>query len=154
MKVLAVDPGKRTGLALWVSHTDELAKAQPEHQSWIEDWQPAMATIEAWVPSVDLLVVERFTISQGTVKKAAEAGWSMGGIGVCQYLAAKAGTEILLQSPSDAMNFAPRAKLERLGWRKPGPDHADDATRHLVLALTNRRLIDLQRLLPPEPGTV
>ena len=148
MKVLAVDPGKRTGLALWVSHTDKDAKQYGEHQSWIEDWQQSMATIEAWVPNVDHLVVERFTISQGTVKKAAEAGWSMGGIGCCQYWAAKHGVPITLQSPADAMNFAPRAKLERLGWRKPGPDHADDATRHLVLWLANNRAIDLTRLLP------
>jgi len=140
LRVLAVDPGKATGLALFRDvawHPADGAEAPPEWIAWAAPWQAAMASVESWIAlgALDFVACERFTVSQRTVTQGADHTWPTGGIGVVKYLCAKHSVPLAMQAPADAMNLAPRPVLERLGWRTKGVDHPDDATRHLVLRL-------------------
>lgn len=146
MRVLAIDPGKATGLATY------LADEQPEWQAWILPWQEAMASAEQWIRDgrLDYVACERFTVSQRTVSQGADHVWPTGGIGCVRYWTTKYGVPLAMQAPADAMHLAPKPVLVKLGWRTPGPDHADDATRHLVLRLSTLGYQPLLRRLAAE----
>jgi hypothetical protein len=54
---------------------------------------------------------------------------------------------LVMQSPSEAMSFATRDKLEKLGWWIPGKQHGQDAAKHLLKYAVDQGLIELQSLL-------
>ncbi len=138
MNVLAVDPGKATGLA---------GMYDGEFWSTILPWQEAMCYIVDNVSSVQLLVCEDYRISRNTLTKGADAHWPMGGIGICGWAATKENVECIKYSPSEAKSFATDAKLKRVGWFKTGAGHDNDAARHLMLALVNAGVFDLRKLM-------
>src|SRR5581483_3233548 len=99
---------------------------------------------------VGLVVCEDFVISERTIKTST-AGWRRGMelefIGVVRYWCRVRSVEFVLQDAGDAKRFATDEKLKAGGLWTPGVDHPRDATRHLLLALVNRRLIDPRVLL-------
>jgi hypothetical protein len=144
MNVLAVDPGRTTGLATWI---------EGGHCAWAESFDHAQRTVHGYVSGyggdhIDLVVFEDFIISANTLKKSrAGSKEAIEFIGVGRYLSRCYGIEFITQPPSDAFSFSTREKLRALGWKTPGPgDHSRSASQHLLLALVNRRLIDLAAL--------
>lgn len=156
MRVLALDWGRRAGVAVWDNG---------QHDAWVSDWDHALDVLvptyiysSAVPPSLiglhpDLVVCEDFIISQRTVKSAVAEGWKRGRelmlIGATEFMCRQTGTDFVLQSPAEAKAFSTDVKLRTLGWWRSGPDHANDASRHLLLALVQRGLIDLRTLLEP-----
>ena len=134
-QVLAVDPGKKTGLSLWVvnhSGAPPLVAELP----WPEF--PAYVDEVTTRYGGDLDVVcESFTITVQTAKNT-QAPWSLEGIGVCRYLTARSGCGFTVQAPSSAKNFSSDERLRRLGWWSPGHGHGNDASRHLLLYVASR----------------
>lgn len=152
-RVLAIDWGKAVGMALW---------EDGQHEAWVSDWDLALdELVPAFVygspapPStrerrVDLVVCEAFIISERTTKSASD-GWKRGRelmfIGATEFMCRQTGVEFVTQTPADAKSFATDEKLRRMGWWTAGKDHSRDASRHMLLALTKRKLIDPRLLL-------
>jgi len=88
------------------------------------------------------VVCESYIVTANTLKKSRQ-NWSLEGIGVFRYLARTSDAEFTLQSPADAKTFATDEKLKAMGWHVPGRDHANDASRHLLLYCLKRRIIPL-----------
>jgi hypothetical protein len=54
-----------------------------------------------------------------------------------KFIARRTGAKFdVRQTPSAAKKFVPDSQLKRLGLWKPGQDHARDAIRHMILAMT------------------
>jgi len=133
--VLAVDPGKATGMALF-----SFEKGQEPVLIWSGEYQqeeyaaPIRETLSKY-PDVDV-VCERFTINAQTVKNS-QAPYSLEQIGILKQcmLDAKLDTaRINFQSPSDAKGMFDNPKLKKLEyWHKGGEGHALDAIRHGLL---------------------
>lgn len=133
--VAAVDPGLATGVCV--------VRFKPEYgctkvQSAEVEFNALLPWALSELNSADVVVVERFTINQRTIKNT-QAPWSLMGIGVVTAVEALAGREVVLQNPSDALGFVDNDMLRRLGlWHRGGEGHANDALRHAVLYAVNR----------------
>lgn len=150
-RVLAVDPGKATGIALLerdinagtvdILETAELHvlsddETDGDHlRSLILGWRTARQPDE--YPT--RIVIERFTITPGTGKKSQEAKSALETIGAVKWFCVQAGyplEAIEWQAPGDAKEAFPNEKLKRLGlWHRGGAGHALDALRHAALYL-------------------
>lgn len=142
MIVLAVDPGKATGVAV-LSWEPEFGKepevlysleVQPE--GFADDIETAlkyMNNIEAFY-----VCCESFTINAQTVRNS-QAPYSLEQIGVLKHLCRRAGydpSQIAFQAPVNAKNMFPNPTLKKLGtWHRGGEGHANDAIRHGLLRL-------------------
>lgn len=137
--VLAVDPGGTTGLSSW---RDGVWRA------WIVALPELTDVVETQIRlGLDLLVYEDFLITAATVTRSSNANETIEAIGVGRHLAKRANVPFETQRPGDARAFGTRHKLDTLGWHTKGPDHADSASRHLLLALARHREIDLRQIV-------
>jgi hypothetical protein len=150
--ILAVDPGKASGICLF-----SFSDGEPE-LLWSGEYQAdEFATAVrrgldmALDARVDLeIACERFTITAQTAKNS-QAPYSLEQIGVLKHLARESTCaspeSIVLQSPVDAQRMLPNEALKKLDyWHKGGEGHALDAIRHGLLYLakkgwTPRRLL-------------
>lgn len=153
MRVSAWDTGGTTGVALWT----------PEDGVWSAGLKRPEAEdlmVEV-IPKCDHVIYERLTINEGTLRKTRDVQLAIELTGLIQHLCrvngfldwrkAKVGDRtVTYQAPGEAMRFATNQKLKRIGWYVPGPDHQNDARRHLLVWIAERRLIDLSTLLPKE----
>ena len=133
--ILAVDPGKASGLALFSIETGEepvLVWAQECQQ---EEYAKPIRSTLAEHPNV-LVVCERFIINAQTAKKT-QAPYSLEQIGIlrqCLMDAERKADDIIFQSPSDAKAMFDNPKLKKLEyWFVGGDGHALDAIRHALL---------------------
>jgi hypothetical protein len=136
--VLAVDPGKATGIALF-SHQ---AGGEPVLEWSVEVQQeeyakPIREVLASPEMSLNLdIVCERFTINAQTVRNA-QAPYSLEQIGIlkqCMIDAGRAPDDIYFQSPANAKSMFDNPKLKKLGyWHRGGEGHALDAIRHGLL---------------------
>jgi hypothetical protein len=138
--VIAVDPGKTTGLAVIaysgeapvLVSSKELA-AYPFAAALSDELRAARAA-----GSVVELVCERFIINAQTIKNS-QAPFSLEQIGIMKYVVHAGGFDpesIHFQSPSDAKKLFTNDALKRLGfWHTGGGGHALDAMRHGLLRL-------------------
>ena len=130
MRILAFDPGKRTGIASW-------------NDGWfgsdIMDAYPAMVyadeAIGNW-PNLDLVVCESFVITQQTLKKSRGENWSLEQIGTLRYFCTRSGIPFKLYSPGEGLDFG-KGKLKPLEWYKPGEGHDNSAACHLLKGLAD-----------------
>lgn len=138
MKVVAVDPGKVSGVA--VADLPSLrAPAGAELPglystvSWVENEQPEAVVCESFIP------------------RPGAKSWqpdALETIGALRYLALLHGWEFELQSPADAKKFSTNEKLKKLHWYVPGGEgHANDARRHLLLYAVRHQLISVTEAL-------
>lgn len=148
--VLAVDPGKMTGYAVWSTDIPRPVIGQDDFDSFL-----AFAERAARVRGPELVIVsEAYIVSMETVKKGrqGDAGdpyrqFSLEVIGALRYIAAKHGSEFApLQRASEAKTVFSDARLRKLGWYEKGKEHGRDAARHLGLFLARNGLIDLATL--------
>lgn len=135
MRILSLDPGKTTGVAS--VHDDAIVTGE-------FDWRQLCVQLQRLVQVVDLVVAERFTINQRTVRNT-QAPWSLEVIGAVRYVTGLQPFPVPfeLQSPADAKTFATDAKLRERGWWTPGKPHANDAARHALLAIARHSPGDL-----------
>lgn len=153
MRILAIDPGPHTGIAFksFVKTRNDAPLGKPTvevPEGFNECAEAIRLNIIACEP--DLIVIERFQITAKTAQKTTTgSNVAIELIGVTRYLAECVyGIPLEEQQPVDAMQFATDAKLKRIDWYLPGPDHGRDATRHLLLAAVRRNLFDAALLLP------
>ena len=132
MAILAVDPGKTTGCALWVRGS---LMTTSEYQYPTQFLEFAEEITKRYGRDL-VLVIEDFVITAGTAKKS-PAPWSLKIIGALEWLAHKSDTRVVMQKVGDAKVFATNAKLRQLNLCPPG-DHERDACRHLLLYLTRK----------------
>ena len=149
-RVLAIDPGKLTGVAHLLRVGDEvtlLGSYEYNEDDIIPGIRP---TIEDWRP-LDKeqfplrVVIEKFTITVETAKKS-QAPFSLEVIGAVKQVCRDAGypvDAIAWQKPSEAKESFPNAKLKRVGlWHRGGEGHALDAIRHGALYLARSGWVD------------
>ena len=137
MRVLAVDPGGVTGLALYDSDT-------PVFESWEqEDFDHIVDTLDNLVSHKRevVAVCEGFVIRGNTHKLDSGAfSHTTDLIGACRLLAWENGVTFVRQTPAQAKSFATDDKLRRLGWyNRTEGGHANDAARHLLTYLAGVR---------------
>ena len=137
--VLAVDPGKASGIAFFVKEDGKdpelLWSGEYQQEEYAMPIRKALA--ESVIQSLTLEVVcERFTINAQTVKNS-QSPYSLEQIGILKQCMIDLGfkaDDIYLQSPADAKALFPNQALKTLGyWHKGGEGHALDAIRHGLL---------------------
>lgn len=144
--ILAVDPGKLTGVAFlsWSGiPTDSPEIVETAEVDEIEFPGLIEQVLSQKSQFTEFKVVcEQFTINLQTAKKS-QAPFSLEQIGVLKYLCRKADIDtIVMQSPADAKNMFPNPKLKKLEiWHKGGEGHALDALRHGLLLLVKSKWI-------------
>jgi len=138
--VLAVDPGKTTGVALFSFESP--SEPIMEWSKELEQHEIAEAVRAVlWAPEkryhVDV-VCERFVINAQTVRNS-QAPYSLEVIGILKQCLLDNGRpmdDIFFQAPADAMTMFDNKKLKKLEyWHVGGGGHALDAIRHALLRL-------------------
>lgn len=134
MRVAALDPGKRTGIA-------EARGSDGEYlfRAWDDPAADAMRWLHSQLSSsqLDLVVCESIVITAATAKKSQDVLISIEQIGVARYLCWCYGVEFDTQTPTER-KFGTDSKLHALGWWTKGPtDHPREATRHLITKLVD-----------------
>lgn len=129
--ILAIDPGKLSGWALYNQDTQHFSSGELEFIG-------IGRMLENLAPRGDLqTVVERFSIGTTTGKRPG-ANYPLEVIGLARYFSTKSGNPLKLQAPGDAKAFATNARLMAMGWwHQGGAGHANDAARHLMLYLVS-----------------
>ena len=142
--VLTMDPGLRTGLALYTIGNPA------SFESYILDPDDTIRFLldQGRIIRRDAddghIVVEKFTVSQRTARSGAAAlNWPWELTGVARAAALVNGLNFdTTQGPDAAKRFATDDRLKERGLYTGGTeDHARDAARHLLLWLARRRLM-------------
>ena len=136
MYILAVDPGKATGMSLF-----SFEKGSEPEMLWSRELsfeEYAVPIREAYaLAGVEMHVVcERFTINAQTVRNS-QAPYSLECIGVLKQVMLDNGVSVdtlKMQSPADAKAMFDNSKIKKLEyWHRGGEGHALDAIRHGLL---------------------
>jgi hypothetical protein len=156
VRVVAIDPGRTTGLAWW-----------RDGEEW---WEPVLQEDPLWVAiarvhlalsqrKLDQVVCEDFVITTQTAKKSRETS-ALDGLGTTRYLTTMYDVPLAIYRTAEAKAFASDATLRRIGWYVKGQSHARDASRHLLLYLVRSGVVAPERVLRPandptgrDPGT-
>ena len=153
MIVLAVDPGKATGIAVFSWEPDEdptlLYSLEVQPEEFADEIETALQYMNQFE---DFYVAcESFTINAQTAKNS-QAPWSLENIGVLKHLCRRAGydpSNIAFQPPVNAKNMFPNPALKTLGtWHRGGEGHANDAIRHGLLRLVKAGWKPVKLLTP------
>jgi hypothetical protein len=138
--VLAIDPGKTTGMTLFsreAASEPVLVWSKELEQEEVAD---AVRSV-LWAPEVRQhvdVVCERFIINAQTVRNS-QAPYSLEVIGIVKQCLKDNGRpmdDIYFQAPADAMTMFDNKKLKKLEyWHVGGGGHALDAIRHALLRL-------------------
>lgn len=148
-RIIAVDPGKMTGLSSWSIDPGEEPVLNWTAEVDEEMFAQAIRYEFHNYPNLEF-VCERFTITTETGKKS-QAPFSLELIGVLKQIMRDGGRQVStlkLQSPRDAKSMFPNPALKKLGyWHKGGAGHALDSMRHGLLYMVNtgwvqKRLLD------------
>lgn len=141
--VLAVDPGKMTGMALFSREPG--ADPVKEWSKELEQHEVAVAVREVlWNPVIRYnldVVCERFIINAQTVRNS-QAPYSLEVIGIvkqCLFDNGKSMDDIYFQTPANAMGMFTNEKIKKLDyWHRGGAGHALDAIRHALLRFVSK----------------
>ena len=149
--LIALDPGKVTGIATLRTPTQDVVSFEDTWQGAVEFVEEALTKSRAafvkdgtYYPDVGV-VYESFTPRPGAYTWQPEALYCIGAI---EYLAWKTGMTAAKQSPAQAKSFATNLQLKRMGWyhaTKGG--HANDALRHLLRYSVKQGLVKPEELL-------
>ena len=146
-RVLAIDPGKLTGVALLERDGDAVKIIWTDEINVFEDPGGKLrlrGVIDGWSTRQKLdaplrVVIEKFVITPETGKKSQEATAALETIGAVKLMCVDASyplDAIMWQKPSEAKETFPNPKLKRLGlWHRGGAGHALDALRHAAVYL-------------------
>lgn len=134
--VVTFDTGFQTGVAYWNA-------LERSHRAWDAPYEEAMDWFDDWsagtaFPIGLVVIAERITISATTHKKGDQVLSSVEQIGALKHLSRRRGFKYVgKQTPAEAKSFSNDGKLKAMGWWTVGTDHARDASRHLMLYLSN-----------------
>lgn len=135
--ILAVDPGKATGLALFRRVDGEEPELLMSSEVDFKDYVLATRSVFSDYPNVEV-ICEKFTINVQTAKKS-QAPFSLECIGALKVIMLDNGLEpdsLRYQLPANAMSMFTNEKLKTLEyWHRGGEGHALDAIRHGLLYL-------------------
>lgn len=138
MRVMAVDPGKVSGYAIWLpGEAQSFWSGEMSHLDFL-DW--AMPRILE--KRFDSVACESFVITMATLQKSRGENWSLESIGALRWACHRSGTEFALQTPADAKKFSTDSKLKTVDFYTPGKGHANDAARHLLLLMVRKKMFD------------
>lgn len=149
--VIAVDPGKATGLSVFSFIRGEEPEMLESFEAQFDTYAP---WIRKWIETrgeYDHLhiICERFTINAQTVRNS-QAPYSLEKIGVLKQIMLDFDIDpdtLILQSPADAKAMWDNPKLKKLEyWHKGGEGHALDSIRHGLLYLVKLGWSPLNRL--------
>ena len=137
--VIAVDPGKKTGLALFTFEKGIdpvlIRAAEVDQMAMAGEIDAMFAEARQLNCSIDV-VYERFVINAQTVRNS-QAPYSIEQIGIVKYVCNVSGIpeeNIYIQNPADAKKMFSNVAIRNLGyWHKGGEGHALDAIRHGLL---------------------
>lgn len=146
--VLAIDPGKATGICLisWSGEEKENPIVEFSEEVQPENFADAVRELLGRQPEYEEFAVacERFVITPQTGKNS-QAPFSLEQIGVLKHLCREDGygaEQISFQAPVDAKSMFPNPTLQKLGtWHKGGEGHANDAIRHGLLKLVKMKWV-------------
>ena len=139
-RILAIDPGKMTGMSCWTLETGQqpvlVWSAEVDEDTYAEPIRYELTNY----PNLEI-VCERFIINAETAKKS-QAPYSLELIGVLKQIVRDAGRaveSIKMQSPADAKRMFPNPALKKLNyWHKGGAGHALDSMRHGLLYMATK----------------
>lgn len=138
--ILAIDPGKTTGMALFSYEAGSEPVLEWSRELLQEEVADSVRAV-LWAPEMRQhidVVCERFIINAQTVRNS-QAPYSLEVIGIvkqCLKDNGRAMDDIFFQAPADAMGMFTNEKLKKLGyWHRGGAGHALDAIRHALLKL-------------------
>lgn len=148
-RVLAIDPGKMTGLA-WIRQESGLItlenSVEADPDTIIEAIRPTLAewpTPDGVQPPLKV-VIEKFIVNSMTASRSQEVTYALETIGAVKQACRDVGYPlhaITWQTPADAKNTFNNDKLKKLGlWHRGGAGHANDAIRHGALYLAKMGL--------------
>jgi hypothetical protein len=136
--VLAIDPGKATGMALFSLESGSEPVLEWSKELEQDEVAEAVRSV-LWAPEIRYhldVVCERFTINAQTVRNS-QAPYSLEVIGIVKQCLKDNGRpmdDIYFQAPADAMSMFTNEKLKKLEyWHRGGAGHALDAIRHALL---------------------
>lgn len=128
MLLLAVDPGKMTGYAGLMDEAEVPWVDEREALDFCEKLYLSATTS----PHPTQLIIEKFTITTETAKKAPQAE-SLEVTGFLRWFAMHQGwPEPIFYLPSTVMKLYPNPVLRKIGWYTRSKEHGRDATRHLA----------------------
>ena len=137
--VLAIDPGKTTGMALFTVERDKEPELMWSGEEDFVGYVDKTRMIFMKYPNLEL-VCEKFTINLQTAKNS-QAPFSLECIGALKLIILDRGHDpesLKFQLPANAMNMFTNPKLKLLGyWHRGGEGHALDAIRHGLLYLVS-----------------
>lgn len=126
LKVAWFDPGLTTG---WATMT---------HDGFFESGQGSFEDVGSMVASeADIygpnlwLGWELYNVTQGGGRSGTPK-YSLETIGMLRWICHSRDVTVLKAMPSASRKLGDEVKLKRLGWRKPGKVHANDAASHLL----------------------
>ncbi len=150
MIILSVDPGDRTGLALYDTATNAFHSWEMEPIDFmLQDVYPYISHGD-----VDLVICEDFIIHADTPKMKKPLRWPLEMKGAIRWMCLKHKMKLVIQTPSQK-DWMDDDKLQHIGWYKgtkaknATAGHSDDAARHIgvYLGVTRQDREFLRRLL-------
>lgn len=147
--ILAIDPGKASGMSyfVWDPNLDAgepimLWSAELQQEEYAAPIREVMQNVSLLNDgSVLEIVCERFTINAQTVRNS-QAPYSLEQIGILKQIMldyGRAADDIYFQSPADAKAMFDNPKLKKLEfWHVGGEGHALDSIRHGLLRLVKQ----------------
>ena len=133
-RILSLDPGGKTGLAI-IDYTD---KSEPELVHWEEvpnsmdgfiEWHRLNKPKYSW----DVIVCENFTLRPSVKFPDLSPVYIIGAL-----TALEPEIEVTYQTPAHK-SLCDDKRLKIMGLHKPGLGHANDAIRHGIIYLRNKK---------------
>lgn len=136
MRVLGVDPGGTTGLAVVDTDRRKIHLSESDPRATVAKLYESVCRS----PDFDLIAVERFIITPRTAKITRQPD-AMEIIGAIKAFAqvARRPTPVIMQDPGSAKTAWDNERLKVHGiYGPPSMGHARDAMRHALFAIQNR----------------
>lgn len=144
-RIIAVDPGKTTGIAAKIGGNTNNLDAPATWQLGVDEAVDLCEELLNTDAFPGIVVCESFVPRPGAKTWQSDA---VEIIGVLRHLSRWHGHKFYLQSPTDAKRFVSNDRLRALGWyRTTEGGHMNDAMRHMLLAQVRHGCVDAEELL-------
>lgn len=137
--VIGVDPGKMTGIAVYAFQRFEFGDQLPASEvgHFLDGY---LDEVRRRYPNARIVIgCERFNVGGSTVKMTQQSD-ATEVTGKMKDLATKHQCTFIIQNAADAKKMGQPKILRRIGWWTRGKEHANDAAKHALLALSSASL--------------
>lgn len=141
VKILSIDPGGTTGVSI-ISYEENIEpviqyfEQIPGGLKGFVDWYKGAQEFLRW----DVIVCESFTLRQSVKFPDLSPVYIIGALEALWWP-----NDIILQSPSQK-HLCDDGRLKIMGMHKPGKGHANDAIRHGIIYLRNKKHLPTLKL--------